>query len=186
MNGSVVISGPPAVGKTTLARSLARELNLLYVSGGDILKEMAAERGFRVGGEDWWDTAEGMRFLSARDKDASMDKDVDRRLLKMCRAGGVVVTSYTLPWLGAGALSIWLEGSHENSARRMRARDDMTEAEALAVTRDRYERNRALYRSMYGFEFGLDRAVFDGIVETDGLDADQVLARALELVGGRT
>ena len=185
MSLSVVVSGPPAVGKTTLARSLARELGLRYVSGGDILKEMAAERGFESGGEDWWDTSEGMRFLSARDGDPSMDREVDGRLLAMCRAGGVVVTSYTLPWLGAGAVSIWLEGSHANSAKRMRARDDMGEAEALAVTRDRYERNRALYRGIYGFEFGRDPSVFDGIIETDGLDAGQVLARALDLVGGR-
>ena len=183
MKKSVVVSGPPAVGKTTLARSLALKLGLRYVSGGDILKEMAAERGFAPGGDDWWDTAEGMRFLSMRDGDPSMDREVDRRLLDLCRAGGVVVTSYTLPWLGAGATSIWLDGSHENSAKRMRARDDMPESEALAVTRDRYERNRTLYRSIYGFEFGLDRSVFDGVIPTDGMDAGQVLDRALEMVG---
>ena len=170
------------MGKTTLARSLARALGLRYVSGGDILKEMAAERGFSSGGEDWWDTAEGMRFLSMRDADPSMDREVDRRLLELCGSGGVVVTSYTLPWLGAGATSIWLDGSHENSAKRMRARDDMSESEALSVTRDRYERNRTLYRSIYGFEFGRDPSVFDGIIATDGLDAEQVLQRALDLV----
>lgn len=180
-----MVSGPPAVGKTTLARSLALELSLRYVSGGDILKEMAAERGFRVGGEDWWDTAEGMRFLSARDGDDSMDREVDRRLLEMCRAGGVAVTSYTLPWLESGAVCIWLQGSHENSAKRMRARDDMTVQEALEVTRDRYDRNRSLYRSIYGFEFGPDSSVFDGVIETDGLDAAQVLERALQMVGRR-
>ena len=185
MNGSVVISGPPAVGKTTLARSLAGRLGLRYVSGGDILKEMASERGFGSGGEDWWDTADGMRFLSMRDEDPSMDREVDRRLLELCRAGGVVVTSYTLPWLGAGCTSIWLDGSHENSARRMRARDDMSQAEALSVTRDRYERNRTLYRRIYGFEFGCDRSVFDGVIRTDGMDARQVLERAMELVGRR-
>ena len=181
----MVVSGPPAVGKTTLARSLALKLGLRYVSGGDILKEMAAERGFRVGGDDWWDTAEGMRFLSARDGDDSMDREVDRRLLGMCRAGGVAATSYTLPWLEPGAVCIWLQGSHENSAKRMRARDDMTVREALEVTRDRYDRNRSLYRGIYGFEFGPDDSVFDGVIETDGLDAAQVLERALRLVGGR-
>ncbi|MDO8640585.1 MAG: AAA family ATPase, partial [Nitrosarchaeum sp.] len=56
MTKSIVISGPPAVGKTTVAKGLADEFNLTYLSGGDILKEMANEQGFDVIGDDWWDT----------------------------------------------------------------------------------------------------------------------------------
>ena len=45
MTKSIVISGPPAVGKTTVAKGLAKEFNLQYLSGGDVLKEMAKEQG---------------------------------------------------------------------------------------------------------------------------------------------
>ena len=55
MTKSIVISGPPAVGKTTVAKGLADEFNLTYLSGGDILKEMAKDQGFDVTGNDWWD-----------------------------------------------------------------------------------------------------------------------------------
>ena len=48
MTKSIVISGPPAVGKTTVAKGLANEFNLTYLSGGDVLKDMAKEQGFEV------------------------------------------------------------------------------------------------------------------------------------------
>ena len=38
------------------------------LGGTDILKQMAIERGYKPGGEEWWDTSEGMRFL-AREED---------------------------------------------------------------------------------------------------------------------
>jgi len=53
---SIVIAGPPAVGKTTVAKGLASEFSLSYYGGGDVLKELAKEDGFQTGGDDWWDT----------------------------------------------------------------------------------------------------------------------------------
>lgn len=182
MNRSVIISGPPAVGKTTLAKGLASEFGLRYLGGGDILKDMAKEQGFDVSGDDWWDTPAGMRFLSRRDENPEFDRAVDRRLLESCRGGGVVITSYTLPWLVDDAIKIWLDGSHENSAMRMKNRDNMPREEALVITKHRYDKNKELYKRLYGFEFGRDGSVFDGIIDTDDLDAEQVMEVAKALV----
>jgi len=71
---SIIISGPPAVGKTTVAKGLAKEFGLTYLGGGDILKELAGEQGFQTEGEDWWDTAEGMKFLNQRKNNSEFDK----------------------------------------------------------------------------------------------------------------
>jgi cytidylate kinase len=59
---SIIISGPPAIGKTTISKGLAKEFGLKSLSGGDVLKELAKEQGFKTQGDDWWDTQEGMRF----------------------------------------------------------------------------------------------------------------------------
>ena len=66
MRKSVIISGPPAVGKTTVAKGLATEFNLKFLGGGDVLKELAKEQGFKTEGDDWWDRPDGMKFLSQR------------------------------------------------------------------------------------------------------------------------
>ena len=172
---SIIISGPPAVGKTTIAKGIAEEFGLTHSSGGDILKELAEEEGFKTGGDDWWDTQEGMNFLSQRQENSEFDKKVDDKLKKHFLDGNVVITSYTLPWLVEVGVKIWLEGSKENSAQRMTTRDNMSKDNALEIVQKRYQENKKIYKVLYGFEFGEDLSVFDKVIETDGLNASQVL-----------
>ena len=179
---SIIISGPPAIGKTTIAKGLAKEFGLVYLSGGDILKELAKDEGFEVKGNDWWDTQEGMNFLSQRQKNSEFDKKVDDKLKKLFSKGEVVITSYTLPWLVDGGIKIWLSGSKENSAQRMINRDNLSETDALEIVQKRYNENKIIYKTLYGFKFGDDLSVFDKIIETDDLNAEQVLEIAKSTV----
>jgi cytidylate kinase len=179
---SVVVSGPPAIGKTTVAKGLAREFNLTHLSGGDILKEIASEQGFSSTGDDWWDTEEGMEFLDQRKKNPEFDKKVDEKLKTLFQNGDVVITSYTLPWMVNGGIKIWLAGAVENSAKRMQNRDNLTEHDALNVVQKRFSENKIIYKALYDFEFGEDLSVFDRIIETDGLNAQQVLDKAKSVV----
>jgi len=179
---SVVVSGPPAIGKTTVAKGLAREFNLTHLSGGDILKEIASEQGFSSTGDDWWDTEEGMEFLDQRKKNPEFDKKVDEKLKTLFQNGGVVITSYTLPWMVDGGIKIWLAGAVENSAKRMQNRDNLTEHDALNVVKKRFSENKIIYKALYNFEFGEDLSVFDKIIETDGLNATEVLDKAKSAV----
>ena len=179
---SVIICGPPAIGKTTIAKRLAKEFGLKCLSGGDALKELAKEEGFPTGGDDWWDTQDGMNFLSQRKKNPEFDKKVDEKLEELFLKGNVVITSYTLPWLVNGGVRIWLAGSPENSAKRMTLRDNLPLERSLAIVKLRYDENKILYKKLYDFEFGSDLSVFDKIINTDGLDADQVLSIAKETV----
>ena len=179
---SIIISGPPAIGKTTIAKGLAKEFGLMHLSGGDILKELAKDKGFDTKGNDWWDTQEGMDFLSKRQENSEFDKNVDDKLKKLFFKGDVVITSYTLPWLVDGGVKIWLDGSKENSAQRMTIRDNLSETDALGIVQKRYNENKIIYKTLYGFEFGEDLSVFDKIIKTDNLNAKQVLEIAKSTV----
>lgn len=184
MKKSVIISGPPAIGKTTVAKGLAKEFGLTYLGGGDILKELAKEEGFQTGGDDWWDTPDGMKFLNQRSENPEFDKKVDEKLKDLFLKGGVVITSYTLPWLVEDGIKIWLDGSLENSALRMKKRDNMEESKALEIVKTRYEKNKKIYKKLYDFDFGEDLSVFDKIIDTDELDAKKVLEIAKSTVKG--
>jgi len=179
---SIIISGPPAIGKTTIAKGLAKEFGLTHLSGGDILKELAKEEGFETKGDDWWDTQEGIDFLSKRQENSEFDKQVDDKLKKLFSKGNVVITSYTLPWLVEGGVKIWLDGSKENSAQRMTTRDNLSKNDTLEIVQKRYNENKIIYKALYGFEFGEDLSVFDKIIETDNLNAEQVLELAKSTV----
>ena len=182
MSKSIVVSGLPAIGKTTVAKGLASEFSLQYLSGGDILKELASEQGFSSDGNDWWDTEEGMQFLNQRKDNPEFDKKVDDRLKTLFQNGGVVITSYTLPWIVDGGIKIWLSGTLENSAKRMQSRDNLTEINALDIVKKRYNENKLIYKNLYNFEFGDDLSVFDEIIQTDGLNAQQVLDKVKSIV----
>ena len=182
MTRSIVISGPPAVGKTTVAKGLAEEFQLQYLSGGDVLKDMAKEQGFDSDGDDWWDTEDGMKFLSQREKNSEFDKKLDEKLTGLFNKGGMVITSYTLPWLIKDGIKIWLEGSHASSTKRMQNRDNMTSEDAFEITKERFDKNKALYKKLYNFDFGDDKSVFDLIINTNNLTAQQVIDVTKETV----
>lgn len=179
---SVIISGPPAIGKTTIAKSLAQEFDLKYISGGDVLKEMAKEEGFQTEKDDFWDTEAGMKFLNMRKGNPEFDKIVDEKLKKMFLTEDVVITSYTLPWLVKDGIKIWLAGSQEISSKRMTTRDHISYERALGIVKKRYEENKMIYKKLYGFNFGDDLSVFDEIINTDGLGPIQVLELAKKAV----
>jgi cytidylate kinase len=177
---SIIVSGPPAIGKTTVAKGLAAEFNMQSLSGGDVLKELAKEQGFKTEGDDWWDTKDGMEFLKQRKDNYEFDKKVDQKLKEIFQKGNVVITSYTLPWIVSGGIKIWLGGSRENSAKRMQTRDNMSHTEAFEIVKKRYDENKILYKQLYGFNFGDDLSVFDVVINTDGLDAQTVLKTAID------
>ncbi len=179
---SVVISGPPAIGKTTIAKGLAKEFHLKYLSGGDVLKEIAKEQGFVTDRDDFWDTEAGMNFLNIRKGNQEFDKEVDEKLKKIFLKDDVIITSYTLPWLVKDGVKIWLAGSQEASAKRMTIRDHISVDSALEIVKKRYKENKMLYKKLYGFNFGDDLSVFDKVINTDGLGPDQVLEQAKKAV----
>ncbi len=182
MTKSIVISGPPAVGKTTVAKGLAKEFQLKYLSGGDVLKQMAKEQGFDSDGNDWWDTQDGMKFLRQRESNPEFDRKLDEKLAGLFNQGCMVITSYTLPWLVDDGIKIWLDGSHTSSTERMQSRDNMSSEKAYEITRVRFDKNKALYKKIYNFDFGSDKDVFDLIINTDNLTAQQVIDHTKETV----
>lgn len=170
---SIVVSGWPAVGKTTMAGELAKEFGLAHYNGGDILKMLAAEKGYSTDASksDWWDTPEAKKFMAERKRDPSFDKKVDRKLAEILKAESAVITSYTLPWLVSDdrIIKFWLKGSSRSRAKRMANRDKIPVREAERIVTMRDEENKKIYYRLYGFKFGEDLSVFDYALNTDRL-----------------
>ncbi|MEM0075411.1 MAG: cytidylate kinase family protein [Conexivisphaerales archaeon] len=170
---SIILSGPPAVGKTSVARIIAEKLSMKYLSGGDMLKELAKEKGYHVGGEEWWDTNEGQAFLRQRANDYTYDIEVDKRLANLASYGGYVITSYALPWLGSKGIKVWLKASQHTRAQRMSKRDKISIDKAMEIVRLRDSENTQLYKKMYGYDFERDLTVFDLVIDTERITAEQ-------------
>ena len=170
----ICISGLAATGKSTLAKRLAESLNLRYVSGGDGLKMLAVERGYRPGGREWWETEDGMRFLEERMRNPEFDKLVDQKLLELAKAGDVVIDSWVLPWLYRDGFNIWLKAKTEVRAERMARRSGISVEEAGRLLEKRDSESIELYKKLYGIEVGKDFEPFHLVLDTSDLDESAV------------
>jgi CMP/dCMP kinase len=172
----------PSVGKTTAAESIAKTFHLKIIAGGDMLKQMAIDRGYNPSGSDWWDTPEGMKFLSERENNSDFDREVDRKLVNYVKRGGVVITSYSIPWLCKDGIKFWFHASQKARAKRLAGRDRISISKALAILKKRDSENRKLYRHLYNIRFGDDLSTFNFIIDTEKMSAEDVANTACKLV----
>ncbi len=180
---SIVISGWPAVGKTTIAENLARDFNLKLWNGGDILKMMAHDRGYSSSlSHDWWDTEEAANFMNERSNNPNFDREVDNRLIELLNEGNVVITSYTLPWIANATINFWLQGSVDNRSKRMSMRDNIDIDSAKKIVQRRDFENKLIYKKLYQFEFGEKLDVFDFAMNTDILTLESLILLSKNIV----
>jgi len=168
-------------GKSTAAKMIAKKYKLRYFSGGDALKVLALEMGFKPMDRGWWESEEGMKFLKKRTQDSSFDKKVDAKLLEWAKQGNVVLDSWTMPWLLEEGFKIWLEASPDVRAKRIAKRDQISVEKAFLALKEKDAKTKTIYRELYGFELGKDFAPFDVILDVNDLSPEEVF-RTLSLV----
>jgi cytidylate kinase len=162
----VTVSGPPGAGKSTTAARIAEELGLEHVSGGDIFREMAAERDMTP-----------LEFNQLAEEDDRIDRDLDRRLAELARErDGLVLESRLAGWLAGehADLKLWLSAPLSVRAARIAEREDRPVEEARATTAAREDSEARRYREYYGVDVE-DLSVYDLSLNTARWDADAVL-----------
>ena len=170
----ICISGLAGSGKSTAAKRLAKHYNLKYYSGGDALKAIASEMGYKTLEKGWWETAEGMNFLKKRLENLELDRLIDRKMLEWGREGNVVLDSWTMPWLLKEGFKIWLEASKHVRAQRIAKRDGISIEEALRLMRERESKTKEIYERLYGFRLGEDFKPFHVILDVNNLNQEEV------------
>ncbi|MDW8083736.1 MAG: cytidylate kinase family protein [Candidatus Caldarchaeum sp.] len=171
----ICIAGFAAVGKSTVGKIVARRLGLKYVSGGDALKAVAKDMGFAPTGSGWWETPKGMEFLALRSRDPSFDRKVDKKLIEICRKGGVVVDSWVMPWLYKGkGFKVWMTADRMTRARRMAERSGITVRKASKLLKTRDQKSSRIYQKLYGIKIGKDFTPFHLIIDTTRMKPEQV------------
>lgn len=170
----ICICGLAGSGKSTAARRIASKYGLKYYSGGDALKALAMEEGYKSLERGWWESQDGMWFLEKRSKNQRFDEKIDRKFLEIARQGNVILDSWTMPWLLKYGFKIWLEAAPEKRAKRIARRDRISVEEALIALKRKEERTKAIYKNLYGFALGEDFAPFHFILDTNNLKAEEV------------
>jgi len=167
MSGGMLltVSGPAGSGKSTTAAGLAEALDLEHVSGGDIFRELAAERGYSP-----------VEFNELAEEDGRIDRDLDRRLYEIARdRDGVVLESRLAGWLAPDAdFRLWLDAPLDVRAARIADREEKSVEQAREETRRRERSERKRYRDYYDIHID-DLSIYDLVVNTARWTAPAVL-----------
>jgi cytidylate kinase len=162
----ITVSGPGGSGKSTLAASLADRLGYEHVSGGDIFRSIADERGLTP-----------LQLNRRAEEDDAIDRDLDRRLRSTARdREDLVLESRLSGWMAGeyADLRVWLDAPLDVRAARIADREGKPVDQAREETRARAESEAGRYRSYYGIDIE-DRSIYDLVVNTGRWGPEGVL-----------
>jgi cytidylate kinase len=161
----LTVSGPPGCGATTVCEALSDAMDCGYVSGGQIFRDLAEERGMSL-----------TQFLAEADVSDEIDRAIDRRLRTIAEKWGTANKAFILEsrlagWVAGNRadLRIWLDAPEEVRVERTRDREEM---EAEMRVREVLEAGR--YEHEYGIDIS-DHSFYDLAVNTARWDPEGVV-----------
>ena len=162
---TIVVSGPPGSGKTTLARMLASRLGLRYVSIGQLFRDIARERGVSV-----------TELNRLAEQDPSIDLELDRRAREEAARGNVVIDGHITAWIARDLADICIGviASLETRIARIAQREGKPLEEVRRETLAREEVERRRFRRLYGIDIN-DLTVFDIVVSSEMFNPNEIL-----------
>jgi cytidylate kinase len=160
----ITIGGSIGSGKTTLAAEISRRFDMAHVSVGQVMRQMAKERGMDI-----------LEFSKYAEANPSVDKEIDRKQKSMCSNGNSVVDGRLSAYMLDANLRLWLDAPLEVRAQRVSKRDKTTETRAKKDIIKREESEKKRYKDIYKIDLD-DRAIYDLIINTKRFTVEEIVS----------
>jgi len=171
----VAISGPPGSGSTTIAKKLAKKLEMDYYSPGEIFKSYSKKRESEAALEVW------ERF--GRNKDFH-EKNFDKVQIEKAKKGNIVICGkLSIHMLnGIADYKIWIESDLNARASRTAKRDNIPVEKALEEIKKREKIERDNWKKIYGFDYLDQRNSADFVLENSKLTTEEAVDKILDFI----
>jgi CMP/dCMP kinase len=172
---AIALGGPPGSGKTTAGRLVARTLGLDYRSAGELFRAEAARRGLTL-----------EAFGAFASSHPEVDRELDRTMQALAAPGRLLegrIQGALLRRAGVPSYWIGLTADEAERARRVAARDQLSQEAALRAIREREAVENDRYRRFYGID--VDREQPDLLLDSTSVPPEALADAIVRFVVDR-
>ncbi len=162
----ITISGPAGSGKSTVASGLAEILGSEHVSGGDIFRKLADERGLTP-----------LELNRQAEEDEAIDLDLDRRQRELAATQeNLVLESRLAGWMAGdfADFRVWLDAPLDVRVARIADREDKPPETARKETIERAASESHRYEEYYNIDIE-ELEIYDLALNTARFSPEAVL-----------
>jgi cytidylate kinase len=172
----ITISGKAGSGKSSVAKEISKRLNLKHYSVGDVMREMAKEKGVSL-----------LELNKQAEKDPRIDKELDDRLIKLGKTEDnfVIDGRLTAFFIPHAQFRVFLDADENTRAERIlnAQRKDEKHAslkETMANIEKRETSEKKRYKEYYDVDYS-DPKLYTSIIDTKPLGLLEVVDRIASL-----
>lgn len=169
----IAISGPPGAGTSSIAKGVAKKLNLRYLSPGKTYKSFLNEKEAKAA-LDFWKTSFG--------KSRKLHEYLDKNQIKEAKKGNIVICGkLSIHFLKKIAdCKVWVEAPLEVRARRTAKRDKISFKKALREISEREKIEREKWKEMYGFDYFDQKYSADFVLDNSKLTLKEAVNKIIQ------
>ena len=172
----ITISGKAGSGKSTVAKEVAKKLNLKHYSIGDLMRQIAKEKNMSL-----------IELSRLAEKDRSIDTELDKKNIELREEDNFVIdgrlTAFFSPY---AELKVFLEC--KDKVRAERILNDKREEEKsrninalIKKIKQREQSERKRYKNLYDVDY-YDKKLYDLIIDTTNLSVKEVVEKIIKAV----
>jgi cytidylate kinase len=171
----IVISGPPGVGTSSIAKEIAKRLNLRYLSPGKTYKNFLNKKEAEAALEFWKTSFGSSKKLHER---------LDAYQIKEAKKGNIVICGKLSIFFlkDIADYKIWVDAPLEVRAKRTAQRDRIPFEEALKQISEREKMEREKWKEIYGFDYFDLKNDADFVLDNSNITLEEAVEKILRFI----
>jgi CMP/dCMP kinase len=177
----IVVGGPGGSGASTIARKLAKHFSLKYLYGGELMRNLAREKGFK-------DLNDFLHSKVFQKNHGDFDYLVDEKLFEKSFSKDILIDSKVFAGLATKheipcTVKIWLDADISVRVNRTLGKKDFGDFEKIRFDLEsRYERDKKRFFELYGIEFDCPENYNDIVIDSSEQKPEETFALILKLI----